>query len=421
MVSLVKIEDPQPKVVILGAGPGGLACALEMIRCGHTPIVLEKRLQSSEGRVHPVILSKAVVDQLEQDKIYSDLVKQHKIFPMSNGDERCTFRLVDLEQAMKSRITKNSHSSCLIHYETQVTKILEANDGRVSLILNNGESIDGVDVVINAEGARSSTNELLNNRRTEVLSEILAVYSILRDDRPEIKDVSSFLKVGAKTMRNIARAVHDHAIYFFLLLFKKEHFFSSSKKIAIAATLKTPGQHRVGFAFTEQIAKDIRKLQEDAATSSASKDKLERFLHFWTRMAQCEVNVFSVLQRIARLLGKKGTQAQLLFSSHFPIETSTIVKIRSDRVENAAIIRGKTLFLDTGDALSTVDPSAVLGCNTAIELAPVIQNLFRQIKDASDFPAIADKYRGVCEGWIGRNHSVANAVRIRFTPNSQTK
>lgn len=389
----------QPKIVILGAGPAGLACALEIIKNGGSPIILEKRNQNA-CRLYPVILYEDTIEQLESSKIYSYLLNQNLIFPMHN--HRCTVRLADLEQGLRQAIKDRTGSNNPIQYQKTVAQVIETGN-KVDLLLTNGDRIGNVDIVINTEGSHSSTNELLNNGRTAALDDLRAVYSILRDDRPQITNLGTLLEYSVKTIRNLALSILDHTRYLFLLLFKGEHFFSSSRRIAIAATLKTPGQHRVGFAFTEKMD-----------------EKLEpKTLQYWTRMALCEVNVFSVIQRIGRLFGGGKTDNQLSMASHLPIESTNLITIRSDRAERAAIIKNNTLFLIGGDALSTVDPSAVFGCNTALQLGPQIQQAVIALKEGRDLRTIADSYTKICNEWIERNHAIARQFRKRFNPTTK--
>jgi 2-polyprenyl-6-methoxyphenol hydroxylase-like FAD-dependent oxidoreductase len=405
----------QPKVVILGAGPGGLSCTLEVMSDGIVPTTLEMRPEGQPGRLNPVILIKEVMEQLEKNGIASDLSRQKLIFPPV--DDRSTVRITDLEKTMRSAVKRVSASAHPILYETTVKDIRESGE-KVDLVLSNGQVIEKVDVVVVAEGAKSSTNELLNNYRVNVLPDFMAVYSILKDDRPKVKNISTFLEAAAKTVRNSAKSFRDHAMYLALLGLVGEHFLSDTKNIAIAATLKTPGQNRVGFAFTKRVGDEIQQLAEDVKKGVRPREELDQELRFWTRIAFCEVNVFSALQKVGKLFGRK-TEAMLSSASRYPIENTFPVTIHSDRAEHAAIVKNKTLFLMTGDALSTVDPSAVLGCNTAIQLGPHVLAAIRGVRQGKDLSEIAASYTAICDQWIERNHAIAREMRAKYDPSSR--
>jgi len=389
-----------PNAVILGAGPAGIACALEASKMGFRPIILEKRSEYAVGRVQQVILDRQVLTQLEQFQIHSELWQEGRVFSQDNRGN-CTVRLADLEQKMRSKL------NIPITYEDFVEKV-SADSEKVDLHLSTGKVIKCVDVIINAEGYKSSTNKLLSNRRIEVLKEETVVNSILQDDRPAITSVQTFCVATGKTMRNIAYSIYDHVRYLFLLIFTGEHFFSKSRQIALAITLKTPGQHQVSFAFTQKKTAALRHLQEEVRAGRASQKSLDNMLHFWTRMAQCEVNIFACLAAIGRLFGVN--EPRFVTSSHIPIRSSTIVQIRSDKVAKSAFTINKTLVLNTGDALSAVDPSTGLGCNTGIDLARHIGYALSDLQWCSP-SQIALEYSAVSDVLIERNHAIARNIR----------
>jgi len=131
-------------------------------------------------------------------------------------------------------------------------------------------------------------------------------------------------------------------------------------------------------------------------------------------MAHCEINLFACLAKIGGLFGIK--ENRLSAASTLPIKKVNLVKIRPDLVEKIALVCKKSLILITGDALSTVDPSAVLGCNTAIELAVPVLQAYKALGQGMDRNQIAAGYAEISKKLIERNHSVARAVRKKFDP-----
>jgi 2-polyprenyl-6-methoxyphenol hydroxylase-like FAD-dependent oxidoreductase len=329
--------------------------------------------------------------------------------------DQCTMRLTNLEQELKKALEEKNGNKDLISYEESVTEITPSDKG-VSLTLASGRKIENVHIVINAEGFRSHTNELLGNRRITSLTEQTAVISTLEDDRPVVHNLETIVSYSKKTMRNIALAIHDHCLYLFLCVFRSEHFFSSSKKIVIAVTLKTPGQHQVSFGLSKKETENLDILKKQEELGEVPEGTVKKRLEFWTRMALCEVNVFSILAKLGRLFGVK--EDRLVLASHLPIHSTYLVKVRSDHVKSAAIAKGKTLFLMTGDALSTVDPSTGLGCNTAIELSPHIRRAILAYKEGLALQEIMQEYTDTCSTLIVQNHKFAEEIRSRFAPDT---
>lgn len=399
-----------PKIVISGMGPSGLSSALKLIKKGCSPILLEKRGRESSRSPQSVILPPDIMQWLQDHMEVSAYLAKERLVTWQPG-QGCNVRICDLEGVMRKILDRMGFQ---IRYQT-VIKSIDTTKEKISLFLSSGEAITDVDVIINAEGVNSSTNQLLGNHRVEVLPELLGIYSILKDDRERIKDLDTLIQGLIKTSRNAAVALYYHSLYLYLLLFKGEHFFSPSKNIIIAANVKTPGQDRVAFAMSSQESRRMLLLQEKIRSGECSKEKLMDLQKRWTRIAQCELNLIFILSKISRAFGfNVYTPAP---SSYSPITDSVLVKIRPDKVEKPAMIFGKTLVLIQGDALSTVDPSTTLGCVTAIELADSISKAVESLRQKRDLDKIAQAYTSACETLSNRNHNKAIEIRNRFDPN----
>ncbi|MEX1012097.1 MAG: FAD-dependent monooxygenase [Waddliaceae bacterium] len=376
---LVQANQPDSQVVISGAGPAGLACALNCLKEGYSVSILEKRKEISPGRAQAVILDSKTVDILEEHNIYRYLLENHLVFPIR--DNRLRVRLTDLEDALKIAL-KTYYPKVEIQYENSIREI-EEKDEKIQLFLNDGTEIDQVDYLINAEGFRSRINEITQNRRETLLDQFPVIVSILKDDRPNIKSVKSFAEYVVKSMRNIACFTYYFSIYLFKALFCNEHFLSSKRHLSISQTLKTPGQHNVSLGFTKEKHEKFLQLVEEVERGQRPQKDLDSFVRFWTNIALCEVTAFSCLAKIAALFGVK--EERFSAASYLPFENYNIVQIQSDQLQRPSITFGQSHLLNIGDALATVDPTTGLGCNQAIEHSKLVLKLLGRECDLRDY------------------------------------
>ncbi len=399
-------------VVVSGAGPAGLSCALEAIKNGNRVRVLEEGGPESKGRPQSVILIPNTVRFLKKHGIYQTLLENKLIYPAKEG--QCTVRLVDLEKTMREAV--ESHG-VKIEYNAAITKIFKDQvTDKATLTLNNTSCVESVDLLINAEGHHSKTNSFFENHRVEVYDKQPILVSILKDDRPPIEDIKSFVIYSSKTARNVAMTIYYHVIYLFRAIFWNEHFLDSKRQIAAAVTLRTPGQHHVGFGFSKGLSEKLISLSENVKSGLAKQEELDQLIEYWTHVALAEVNCFALITYIASFFGIKETM--FVAAPYYPLSSHSIAYIQSDYVEKPSIQVGKTSILMTGDALATVDPTTGPGCNVAIQQAMSVQAVIHSLEQKIPLKNALSHYDKVSRKTIKEMHDKALEFRELCRPDT---
>jgi len=213
-------NNHKPLVVISGAGPAGLLRAIQSIINGNPTQVIEKRSQDNPGRENTVALTETSIKILQHFGIYAYLIENKLIYPPNKGGFICA-RIKDLEKAMKKVLEELSPQS-VITYDSTIVAIDTSTDKiRLSTQSSTEEqlTIADVGIFVNAEGAKSSTNGLLNINRKQVLPPTPAIVAIFRDDRPDITSFSSFFVYIGITLYQLAITIYYHTIFLFQFLF----------------------------------------------------------------------------------------------------------------------------------------------------------------------------------------------------------
>lgn len=376
----MKANSPdKPEVVILGGGPAGLMRAIQSLANGNPTTVYEKREAEALGRENTVALTEVTIHMLKYCGIYQYLQENRLIYPPNKG-HYISVRLTDLEKAFKT-VLKDLTDDPIIHYGSKVIAV-DSTKEKLELII---ESVDGqksrigqIDILVNAEGSRSTTNALLNIKRVEVLPEVPVIATLFKDRRPKIRGLGSFFKYVGKSVVYLARTIHYHTQFLFKFLLSKK--FRGEFRGAL--TLKTPGQTYLGSGLSDKVNQKIFNLKEavekkEQVLKSATTEKeikickkeLKRaekkyrsFVKRWINMSLCFSNAISLG---AKIIGDKSLY--LYRSGHKSLHKFELVKIGADRADAFCKKINKTSVLLAGDACATVDPVTALGGNGAIQ------------------------------------------------------
>lgn len=337
-------------MVISGAGPAGLIRAIQAISNGNPTRIIEKRSETAKGRTNIVALTEKTIVMLKYLGGYPYLIENNLIYP-PNKDGYISVRLTDLEKSLKI-ILHRLKPELKIEYSSTIKQIVPAQD-KISLITESSDqqtTISDVDILMNAEGARSSTNMLLGIGRTEVLPTTPVIAAMCRDDRPDITGLSSLFVYGGKSIAQMAITVYYHTIFFFKYLFSSDF----RKQITGALILPTPGQNYVGCGFSDEINNRLHELNKNS-----NNQEYVAFASYWINLAICAANMVSFLTWFEGTYYHSGR--------HLPIAEFEIVHIGADCATKNSLEVNKSKVLLAGDASATVDPTTGLGCNTAIQ------------------------------------------------------
>jgi 2-polyprenyl-6-methoxyphenol hydroxylase-like FAD-dependent oxidoreductase len=397
-------------IVISGAGPAGMASALEALDQGHQVTLLEKRAEDVKGLFQSVILNENNTSFLKRHGIYQDLLNSGKIYPEEDG--YIVVRLGDLTKSFRKTAEQRGAKIC---YQTQIEEISH-NGTNIDIRLNSGKTLSGIDLLINAEGYHSKINELVHNRRIEVLHKLPVIISILQEDRPAVKDLYTFAIYAKKSLRNLALSIYYHTLYFFKALIFKEHFFNKKRQIAAAITLTTPGQNQVSFGFSKEMSEKLLALSEKVKNQKTSEKELADFVRHWTYLAFAEVNCCALLSKIGSLLGV--TLPNFTSAPFLPLSSYYVTFIQSDYVEHPSIQVEEGAILNVGDSLATMDPTTGLGCNHAIEYASYTKDVIEALEKQTSLSAALNTYNFRSKRKIARAHEAAKELRLICRPDA---
>lgn len=387
----------QKSIAILGAGPSGLMHAIISVLRGEKTSLIELRDEDAHGRENSVQLNEETIELLKKYGIYQFLEERKLIYPPTIYNT-ISVRLVDLEIAMKTVLKEISEENPVtILYNNKVDTIQEnPTTQKIDLLLSSGNLIPSIDILVNAEGAKSSTNVLLGNDRVVVLEKLPVIAATFVDERPEIIDIGSFFSYVWTSITYTAMAIYHYSIFFFHLIFLGEFVFNKDRSIGGSLILQTPGQNYVGAGLSKAKSDEMISLRDEMLarkealeiaeedgldTSSlerelaATTDRYTNFLHYWTRLSFCAANFLVMVSKIIAFF--KGTTPEIKYdtASWLPLKNVSIAEIGADKTRLASGLLGRTLFLISADARATPDPTTGLGCNTALTATKLFQKV----------------------------------------------
>lgn len=434
------LQANKPFVLISGAGPAGLIRAIESLINGNPTQVVEKRAEQANGRGNIVALKGDAIAILKTYGIYHYLMENGLVYP-ENRSTGLSVRLEDLETAMKAVISYLT-AEPVISYQTQIENILHRPGQTASLtlhhLLRNQQAISSPDVVIVAEGSRSHINELLGNRRVDILPRVPVVAAIMKDARPSITGLPTLFTYISMTVLETARSIYYHALFVFKCCFQKEHIFNPNRTIAGSLVLQVPGQDYIGYGLSRSESQVLRghaatlrrcQQQLESAQQRGVSEEIERcqqafdsakkehdaYIEYWAKLSVCSANILSVIQYLS-----SGAQTALTWGSIRPVSYAQIVEIGADAVQNPSIRLGQTAFLITGDALATVDPTTGLGCRTALELSLESKRVIEGLDRREQISELLHHYDLAAKARIASIHYESRYMRGLYRPDAVT-
>lgn len=403
----------KPQVVILGAGPAGLLRAIQSISNGNPTTVIERRGEDASRRINTVALTTTTITILRYCGIYQYLIENSLIFP-EDGSGFTTVRLADLEIAMHV-VLKEICPTFAVQYNSKVIDVVSQSD-KITLIVekttrNTASVVRNVDVIVNAEGKNSTTNDLLGIKRSKVLPSIPVIAAVYKDKRPKIQGLGSFFRYVGRSIQYLAQTIYYHTKFLFKFVFSKNF----RAQITGSLILKTPGQNYVGCGFSDGINSrletfkqsigDIKK-QVREAENLQRKSVLEKqlkqvekeyreYARSWIHDSLCYANLGAVMARFS-------TGIKFHSGKHLSLSKFEMIYIGADVASEYCRKINQGYFLLAGDASATVDPTTGLGCNTAIQSSV----------DFLDF--IWDYDEGHCKtGKLQKDYEERMAARIK--------
>lgn len=429
----------KPQVVISGAGPAGLMRGIQALLQGSPTVILEKRGEHARHRDNVVALETETLNFLKDYGVYQYLIENHLIFKPNK--RYASVKIADLEMALKKvveELTKNENPP-VIQYDSEISSI-GMDNVKVELTVENKDGsktkIHDIDIFINAEGMNSTTNKILGFNRISVLPKIPVIVAIFKDDRPEVKDVSSLTKYMGKTLVQKTVADYYRSLFIFKLIFQKQSPFNDKRAIAGSLILKTPKQNYLGIALSKketdkllalnQKVEDIRKNLETTANDDETK-QLTRALKkaeqtkkkYLKKTIGCSF-YFANLINLAECMLDKG-KTPLNQGSWLPLDykQTNITEIGADYIAESSGLIGDTICLTVGDAFATVDPSTGLGCNTALNTSWQFEQLLKKFRETDlSVDDILNVYHSFFEAKRQDIHLQSKIQRLYYRPDA---
>lgn len=418
-------------IVVLGAGPAGLIRTIQSLMDNHVVQVIEKRSEEAR-RPNTVMLKTKAIHVLTRYGIYQWLVENHKIFP--DLTQICV-RLGDLQDAMKAVIQAIAPDETIIKYQSTLKEINQENPQATLVIesTNGLESIEEVDLIVNAEGARSTTNELLNIGRVQVLANVPVVSGIFEDDRPKITGLCSLSSYLVKTVIQCATSVYYYAIFFFRFFFMGERFWNADRQISGSVILSTPNQNYVGCGLNPERSRQLmnfkKKIEElkaqlvnpendeEIAQIQKELDQVEgeyhSFVKYWINLSFCAACFYAVFAKVFCI-----EQQEFRLTSRLPFKNFSVYEIGADKSDVSYQLLDETTFLVCGDALATVDPTTGLGANTAIESSSYFAEFLQGMRNNRDPHFLTYDYLRAAQNDVVEIHRQSRMKRMLYRPDA---
>lgn len=397
-------------VLISGASISGLIRAIQARLSGSPTTVIEKRSEDAPGRENTVSLDDEAVDVLKQYAVYDYLIENQLINVEKPGS--LVVRIKDLEIAMMA-VLKEISPETAIQYDSQIIEIIErvAQTAIVAIRNKDGETTRvAPHLLVIAEGARSSTNELLGNSRIQVLPKVPVVAAIFKSR-----------EWSCSAIPGMIGDIFTHLYYTLLFLFKMtfggENIFNSERRIRGAIILPTPGQNYVGFTLDKEGSEELKQLAEQYRKTNDRKIKseLDASLNYWSHLSFAFANALAIF---AKVTGNDMEQFNMACWKPLDLESTSVIEIGADRAERCSGTVGMTAYLTAGDALHTVDPVTGLGASTAIKSAVLFKNILEKSDQGRLHPLSLVDYNVGSELHIRNIHKRSVAVRSLYRPDT---
>lgn len=401
------------RVVILGGGPAGLMRAIISMMNGNPTTVIEKRSEKAKCRDNVVVLTKSTVAMLKFYGIYQILLSDGLIYP-ENANKKVTARLGDLEYAMK-KVMHDLGMAHTIRYETTIKKIDDFVDGFTLFTGGDDDHKIEADVIVNCEGANSTTNKLMEIDRIEVQEKVPVIAAIYKDDRPAVKGPCSLVVYVAKTIKEIVVTIFYHIKFVFMAFVTR----SVRQQIQTALTFHVPGQAYLGALLKPKVmegAQKFQKILESKTASKEEKEKAQKQLKSYLRPYLISGICFSnFLYFVAGFWKMKNPEVR--FTKVRALDQVSIVNIGADKASSISLRNGKGIFMLAGDAAATVDPVTGLGCNSALQSAADFHDYLLRIETGTYHDA-EDIYGFRMNRRVEFIHEQSEYVRKRYMPSA---
>jgi 2-polyprenyl-6-methoxyphenol hydroxylase-like FAD-dependent oxidoreductase len=330
-------EEGRLHVAILGGGPAGLIRAIDALVQGHQAIIIEARKNKGSGRENAVLLQTKAVEVLQDYGVYQYLIENKLAYP-TGKEGLLSARLCDLETAMKAVIDQLAPGNNRIFYDCRVSAI-DTSEEKAGIELQSSSGrifkVEAIDLIVNAEGGKSSTNALVGIDRIPVLDKVRAIVALFKQTN------SSYVKAN-------------------------EFFYGNDGVILAGTFVRTPQQTYLGFGITQKENEKFVALEteiERARGEAPSKKNREV-----TRLEKQKLNLLNEIAKKAFL--NDSPSSEVVFASLLrvpPLQSVSIIEIGADRASRYSLrLTEKTAFIVAGDAAAIVDPSTARGCSTAL-------------------------------------------------------
>lgn len=438
-------------VVILGAGPAGLLRTIQTLLNGNPIRLFEKRSEDTEGRGNVISLVESTISILRYYGVYQYLLENKMISPKPvNG--LIMVRLADLELAMKKVLSKIDPNFA-IEYNSTVT--IDFNAEKLGLIIKNSTSnsnyeIKDIDILVNTEGMKSTSNIAFNVRRKEKLAFIPAVYAVYEDERQTVQNTDTFLKYSGKSISYLAQTIHSHTQFLFSYAISKRY----RKQLALSLILKTPKRNSMICLFSDEVNKNFSALEKKVSekrealkndpSNKIKLQELNKVENEYNSFASYWVNSAFSYANIIRTAGFIFRESDLYIGAHLSLKKVGLIKIGADfskfisdeskegKVPFAKVFN-KTAVLLAGDSAYTGDIFSALGCNDAVQSIADFRDFLKKYDDISNFKRFSEKdvkkrvkgitifYRFRMVDRMKHNHKQSKIVREIIYPGSVPK
>jgi hypothetical protein len=400
-------SEGRASVLISGASITGLMRAIISCLNGNPTKVIERRSEGAARRDNAVSLDDEGTEFLKDYAIYDYLIGNGLVSVDKPG---CfVVRIGDLEMAMKA-VLKAISPETQIQYDSWITKIVERVDQTAQIVISgkNGKVVMAApNLLVNAEGARSSTNDLLGITRIQNLPKLPVVAAVFKD-RP-------------CSLSSIPYGIYDtfvHLYYTLLFLFKMlfggEHIFNSNRAIRGAIILPTPGQNYVGFTLDKERSNRLSELSSKSHDPKM-KAELDAELRYWSRLSFCFANALVIFLYV---VGGNPKKLSAALWKPLDMEKTVVIEIGADKASRCSGMVGETAYLIAGDALHTVDPTTGKGASTAIYSSRYFKEILENGNSQDAIRESLARYDDASETDIYRIYWLSKSQREKYRPDA---